>query len=232
MDGSLVECAGADRHPIVAVDEVPATLRGLARHNIANALAAAAGARALGATREQVRAGLRSFGIAPDQRNGRLDLYRRGETVVIVDFAHNEAGVRAVLEVAQGLGGDRATRAGHRSMTIIVGTAGDRPDDTLQGVARIAAEYADRVVIKETLDYLRGRTRESVVGELRAGITAGGGDGRHAVVYEDEPTAVRAELDERGLLAASGVPGVLVVMCHADRAGVLAVLAERGFQPA
>ena len=77
------------------------------------------------------------------------------------------------------------------------------------------------MVIKETLGYLRGRTRESVVGELRAGITAGGGDGRHATVYQDEPTRVRGELGADGLLAATGLPGVLVVMCHADRAGVV-----------
>ena len=45
---------------------------------------------------------------------------------------------------------------------MIIGSAGDRPDDTLRGIGRIAAERADRVVIKEMLRYLRGRTRESV----------------------------------------------------------------------
>ena len=104
--------------------------------------------------------------------------------MVIVDFAHNEAGVRAVLDVAEGLVGDRVARSGVRSLGIIIGTAGDRPDDTLRGVGRIAAERADRVVIKETLDYLRGRTRESVVGELRAGIDSGGGSGRATVTYD------------------------------------------------
>ena len=131
-----------------------------------------------------------------------------------------------------GLVGDAPSRAGQRSLVIIIGTAGDRPDDTLRGIAQVAAERADRVVIKETLDYLRGRTRESIVGELRAGITAGGGDGRHAALYEDEPSAVSAELGNDGLLAASGLPGVLVLMCHQDRRAVVAALAERGFSPA
>ena len=45
-------------------------------------------------------------------------------------------------------------------------------------MGRIAAERADRVVIKEMLRYLRGRTRESVIGELRAGLAAGGMDAR------------------------------------------------------
>ncbi len=60
-------------------------------------------------------------------------------------------------------------------ITAIIGTAGDRPDDTLRGIGRIAARRAQRVVIKETLGYLRGRTRESVVGELMAGAVEGGG---------------------------------------------------------
>ncbi len=231
-DGLLVECEGKERRLLVAVTDIPATLHGLARHNVANALAAAAGARAMGATLAEVGAGLRDFGTTGGQRNGRLDLYRRDATVVIVDFAHNEAGVRAVLDVAQGLIGDRAARAGQRALTIVVGTAGDRPDDTLRGIARISAELADRVVIKETLDYLRGRTRESIVGELRAGITAGGGVGRHAVLYHDEPSAVRGELDDAGLLAPDSLPGALVVMCHEDRAGVVTALRERGFEPA
>jgi cyanophycin synthetase len=228
---SLVEVDAEGRRPIIAVADVPATLHGLARHNIANGLAAAAGARALGATHEQVADGLRSFAPSAEQAPGRLNLYRRGDTTVIVDFAHNEAGVSAVLDVAAGLVGDSRARAGQRSLCIIIGTAGDRPDDTLRGIAKVAADRADRVVIKETLGYLRGRTRESVVGELRAGITIGGGDGRHAALYEDEPSAVRGELGEDGLLTGTGLPGLLVVMCHEDRAGVVAALSDRGFVP-
>ena len=91
---------------------------------------------------------------------------------MIVDFAHNEAGVGAVLDVAQGIAGGAAGRAA--PITAIIGTAGDRPDDTLRGIGRIAAERAQRVAIKQTLSYLRGRTAESVVGELMVGVVAGG----------------------------------------------------------
>jgi cyanophycin synthetase len=231
VDGMLTEADGNARRPVIAAADVPATMGGIARHNVANALAAAAGARAMGATLDQVAEGLRTYGLDDAARNGRLDLYRHGATTVIVDFAHNEAGVAAILDVAEGLAGDRATRArAGTQVTMIVGTAGDRPDDTLRGVARIAAERADRVVIKETLEYLRGRTREGVIGELRAGITAGGQDGRAAPVHEDEPSAIRAEVREDGLLVPDGRAGVLVLMCHEDRAGVVAALTELGFE--
>ncbi len=147
---------------------VPITIGGLARHNVANALAAAGGARGLGATIAQVRDGLRRLRARRAERSpGRLNLFRLGARVVIVDFAHNEAGVAAVLDVAEGIAAGAAGRAA--PITAIIGTAGDRPDDTLRGIGRIAAERAQRVAIKQTLRYLRGRTAESVVGELLVG---------------------------------------------------------------
>ncbi len=116
---------------------------------------------------EQVRDGLMDFRPSTDRSPGRLNLFRLGQRLVIVDFAHNEAGISAVLDVAEGLAGGAAGRAA--PITAIIGTAGDRPDDTLRGIGRIAAQRAQRIAIKETRDYLRGRTAEVVVGELLAG---------------------------------------------------------------
>ena len=119
------------RPAIVEVARVPITIGGLARHNVANALAAAGGARGLGATIEQVRDGLLDFAPSAERSPGRLNLFRLGSRVVIVDFAHNEAGIAAVLDVAEGIAGGAAGRAA--PITAIIGTAGDRPDDTLRG---------------------------------------------------------------------------------------------------
>jgi len=229
--GELLELEGTARRPVVRAAEIPATLGGLARHNIANALAAAAGARAMGASIWEVATGLRGFGASVGERYGRLDVYQRGDTTVVVDFAHNEAGVAALVAVGEGLAGDRAARAGSRTLAMLIGSAGDRPDDTLRGIGRIAAQHVDRVAIKEMLRYLRGRTRESVVGELRAGIADGGGDPTAAPVHPDEPSAIRALVADDGTLADTGLPGVLLVLCHEDRAGVVAALAELGFEP-
>jgi len=55
-NGVIVEANGEKETRIVDVAEVPITIGGLARHNVANALAAAGGARGLGATIAQVRA--------------------------------------------------------------------------------------------------------------------------------------------------------------------------------
>jgi cyanophycin synthetase len=217
-DGRMGEADGARWRPIARLSQLPVALGGIARHNVANALAAAGGARAMGASIAQVRHGLTSFEPSPGLSPGRLNIFGRDGQIVIVDFAHNEAGLEALLDVGRAIGPTA-------QLSAVVGTAGDRPDDTLRGMGRIAARRVDRLVIKESLQYLRGRTREGVVGEIRAGARAAGWEGE-IPVYESETAALAGELDR-----ASGTPGVLVLLCHEERVGVFKLLEDRGFQP-
>src|SRR6478735_1593581 len=232
-DGAIVEANAATETRIIEVGEVPITIGGLARHNVANALAAAGGARGLGATIAQVREGLAAFSPDAARSPGRLNLFRLGARVVIVDFAHNEAGVSAVLDVAEGIAAGAAGRAA--PITAIIGTAGDRPDDTLRGIGRIAAERAQRVAIKQTLGYLRGRTAESVVGELMVGVVSGGVSATDVPIYDSETDALRAELNGAAGAGAHGGKGdaarVIVLMCHEDRTGVFELLEKLGARP-
>jgi cyanophycin synthetase len=235
--GTLVEVDGVDGtiHEIARVRDIPVTIGGLAHHNVANALAAAGAARAMGATIEQVGRGLRDFRPSVDRSPGRLNIFRLGARLVIVDFAHNEAGIAALLDVAEGIAAGAAGRTA--PITAIIGTAGDRPDDTLRGIGRVAAQRAQRVVIKETCKYLRGRTRESVVGELLAGAKSGGASPGDVPVYLSETEALRAELNGAGgtVNAGSGArpeaPRIVVLMCQEDRAGVFRLLKELGARP-
>jgi cyanophycin synthetase len=223
-DGWVVELAPKGETRIAELARIPITIGGIARHNVANALASAGAARGLGATIAQVADGLVAFRPTADWSPGRLNLYRLGARIVIVDFAHNEAGVSAVLDVAEGIAGGAAGRAA--PITAIVGTAGDRPDDTLRGIARIAASRAQRVAIKETLKYLRGRSRESVIGELLAGVEAAGRSRADVPIYETETAALKAELAD-----SKGQPRVIVLLCHEERDDVFQLLDSLGARP-
>jgi cyanophycin synthetase len=223
-DGWVVELAPEGETQIAELTRIPITIGGIARHNVANALAAAAAARGLGTSIAQVADGLVGFRPTSDWSPGRLNLYRLGARIVIIDFAHNEAGVSAVLDVAEGIAAGAAGRAA--PITMIVGTAGDRPDDTLRGIAGIAAARAQRVAIKETLKYLRGRSRESVVGELLAGIKAAGKPTGDVPVYESETIALKAELADP-----EGKPRVVVLLCHEEREEVFRLLESLGARP-
>lgn len=223
-DGWVVELTPKGDSPIVELARIPITIGGIAHHNVANALAAAGAARGLGASIAEVADGLIAFRPTSDRSPGRLNLYRLGARIVIVDFAHNEAGVSAVLDVAEGIAGGAAGRAA--PITAIVGTAGDRPDDTLRGIARIAAKRAQRVAIKETLKYLRGRSRESIVGELLAGVKEAGMPTSDVPIYESETAALKAELADSGAR-----PRVVVLLCHEEREEVLQLLESLGARP-
>jgi cyanophycin synthetase len=227
---ALVELDAAVERRIVEVRAVPIAIGGIAAYNVANALAAAGAARGLGLGIEAVAAGLRDFRPSADLSPGRLNLFRLGPTLAIVDFAHNEAGVAAVLHVAEGLAAGRAGRIA--PVTAIVGTAGDRPDDTLRAIGRVAAEHADRLAFKETPRYLRGRERADVIRLLAEGAAGAGRDPAAIPVYESETAALRAEL-ARPASGASPHPGarVVVLLCHEQRDAVFQLLEELGARP-
>jgi cyanophycin synthetase len=126
--------AGSDPLPVDVVD-VPMTLAGLSRVNVENAAVALA-TLALRFSVEQVADGLRSFD--PSQDNpGRMNISTlsvpSGVISVVIDLAHNEAGLEALLEIMNGL------RPRHGRLLLGVGTAGDRSDDVSSGSERSPA---------------------------------------------------------------------------------------------
>ncbi|HYI67607.1 MAG TPA: Mur ligase family protein, partial [Candidatus Limnocylindrales bacterium] len=102
LEGDVLVLRGAGRRPrrLGEAAELPVTVAGLSRYNIANALAAAATCDALGIPAARIRRGLRSFSQDATANPGRLNLFERRGIFVIIDFAHNEAGLAGLMEVA------------------------------------------------------------------------------------------------------------------------------------
>ncbi|MGB7818700.1 MAG: Mur ligase family protein, partial [Ornithinibacter sp.] len=173
MDGDISVLSGNDAPDrLVHVVDVPMTLSGLSRHNVLNALAGVAAGLALGIDRARVVEGLRTF-LPDDSLNpGRMNTYtlplEGGAVTVVVDLAHNEAGLDALLDVSRGL-----TAPGSR-VHLVLGTAGDRTDEILQSLAEIAGLRADHVVLAHKERYLRGRTTEDLERQLRVGLARAG----------------------------------------------------------
>ncbi|MGH3386189.1 MAG: Mur ligase family protein [Nocardioidaceae bacterium] len=205
---------GTDADPLVAVVDVPMTLAGLSRHNLENALAATSAALAIGLPREAVVEGLRTFAPGPVLNPGRMNVYSLGDVTVVVDLAHNEAGLEALLEIMAGL------RAPGGRLLLGLGTAGDRTDEIVRGLGEIGARGSDEVLIVHKRDYLRGRDPETLAGLFREGAAAVGVSGIDAV---DSELAGLQTLVQR---AAAG--DVVAVMCHQDRDRLGAWLGERG----
>jgi cyanophycin synthetase len=208
LDGQITVLTGADADPLLPVVDVPMTLAGLSSVNVENALAAASAALAVGIARDAVVTGLRTFAPGPEQNPGRMNVYTLpvagGAVTVVVDLAHNEAGLVALLEVLRGL-----CPAGS-SVRLALGTAGDRTDDILRSLGELAARGADDVVVVHKQRYLRGRTTEELERLYQAGAAAVGHSGE-LTPYLDELSGLQA------LVARSGPGDVVAVMCHQDR---------------
>ena len=134
------------------------TLSGLSRFNVENALAAASAALAAGIDRKHVIAGLRSFRPDAEHNPGRMNFFTMGEVSVVMDLAHNEAGLEAMIEIMRGV------RAPGRRLLLGLGAVGDRQDDLLEMLGEIAARDADVVAIGHKEKYLRGRTIDEIEG--------------------------------------------------------------------
>jgi cyanophycin synthetase len=218
LEGEWIVLRGAGRRPrrLVEAAELPVTFAGMSRYNVANALGAAAACHAMGVPPRHLVAGLRSFAQDSAANPGRMNLYERHGTYALVDFAHNEAGLAGLLEVARAIAGRARVRLGY-------GTAGDRTDEILHNIGVLAAQ-ADDLVIAEKRHYLRGRTVEAMNEILRTAARAGG--------YGREIPAAATELAAlQTLLGRAGRGDVCAVMAHVERQELFAWLEDAGYRP-
>ncbi len=209
---------GQDPLPVVPVVDVPMTLAGLSRVNVENTLAVASATLALGITPEQVATGLREFDPAANNP-GRMNVWTLplpagGSASVVIDLAHNEAGLAALLEIMRGL------RPPGGRLLLGVGTAGDRGDDIFVRLGEMAAMGANVVEIVHKTEYLRGRSAAQLGELIKTGAAHAG---RDAMPEHDTEIAGLASLVDQ---AADG--DVVAVMTHQDRDAVDAWLTEHG----
>jgi cyanophycin synthetase len=179
---------GSSIDPLVELEDVPATLAGISSAHVQNAMAAAAAALGIGLSRDDVVRGLRSFVLDPERNPGRANLFEVDGRVVVIDYAHNEAGMRGLVEICKGL------RAPGAAVWIGFGSAGDRSDEIMHAMGYEAARGADRVVVVELPRYLRGRDPREVVDRLRAGAVDGGAS--DVPDFPDEVAGLRWMLEQ------------------------------------
>ena len=193
--------------------DVPITLGGVARFNVANALGVVLLASAIGVPKEVIAEGLKRFKGTPRENPGRGHLYEINGARVLVDFAHNPHGQKALIEAAMGMPAKRRI--------IILGQAGDRDDENIRGLARETwAWRPDRVILKEMERYLRGRQPGEATGIIRDEFLRLGAAPSIFSHAESEFEAVQAAIAE-------AQPGDLVLLpIHAEREKVLALMEE------
>ncbi len=103
LDGRLVVLEGRGVRPLVALIDVPVTIAGISGPNVMNALQAASAALGVGLPERAVVRGLRTFVLDPERNPGRTNLFALDGRIVVVDYAHNEAGMAGLTEICEGV---------------------------------------------------------------------------------------------------------------------------------
>jgi UDP-N-acetylmuramyl tripeptide synthase len=149
-DGIIIYHDGIAKESVVGVKDIPITFGGAAKHNIHNALAVTAMCRALGFDNATIAQGLKDFDSTPENNPGRGNRFDFNGITAIVDFAHNEHGLALMAQTIKNMPAKRRL--------VLMGQAGDRSDELIQGLVKSALiAEPDCLIICEMLSHLRGR---------------------------------------------------------------------------
>ena len=154
-------------------------------------------AHAMGVKIENIRQGLRTFDTTFFQAPGRLNVYDKLPFKVILDYGHNPAAVRAIGDLV-----GRLEVSGRRIG--VVAAPGDRRDEDIREIARIAGKAFDHVILRRD-DDRRGRGSEEVPRLMEATLLEEGVPADRITVIIDEQAAIDAALK-------MGQPGDLLVV--------------------
>ena len=205
---------------VAPLANIPMTFNGLARHQVENALAAIGGLIGIGLPMDDIRGGLAAFKSTAENSQGRLNLFEINGGTVVIDFAHNEAGLVHLLNFARNFVGKDGR------LISVVGTAGDREDDALRAIVRRAMESADSVVLKDSVHYLRGREPGDMLAVMR----------QEAEKHNSRNISIEEAADERAAtlqMVEQMQPGdVVAVMCVEDYEHLIEELGKIGVEVA
>ena len=206
----LVIRHGDTRILIAASVDVPLTFGGLARFQVQNVLAASLAAWVQGVPPEQIRTGLLSFRPSAVLTPGRLNVVETTRGRVLLDYAHNAAAIRGLVEFVNAMPASRRMA--------LLSAPGDRRDEDLREIGRLAASL-DYVIFKEHDVYRRGRAPGVIAGIMADGLRATGFPDERIGIFVEEHDAVT-------YVKSVMQPGDVVIIVADDTDAVTAQLRE------
>jgi cyanophycin synthetase len=182
-NGFITICKGEWKMRIVKTVSVPLTFGGKALFMIQNVLPAAITGYVRGFSLEDIKVGLETFIPSPSQTPGRLNLFSFQNFEIMLDYAHNPAGLRALQKLVEKMDG--------KPKIGIVAGIGDRRDEDNNEIGRIAAEMFDEVIIRQDRN-LRGKTDEEIIGMLTKGVQSHDPNKKVTVIKSEKEAILHA----------------------------------------
>jgi cyanophycin synthetase len=160
-NGYITICRGEWKIRVIKAVNVPLTFGGKATFMIQNVLPAVITAYLRGFSIEDMKMSLETFIPSATQTPGRLNLFKFKNFQILVDYAHNPSGMRALKQFVNNL--EASVKVG------IIAGIGDRREEDNNEMGSIAAEMFDEIIIRQDKQ-LRGKTEEELIKMLKDGI--------------------------------------------------------------
>ena len=160
-NGYVTLCRGTWKMRVMKAENIPLTFGGKAHFMIQNILPAIIAANVQGISIEDMKMALESFIPSATQTPGRLNLFKFENFNILLDYAHNPAGMRALQKFTDNL--EATVKVG------IIAGVGDRRDEDTRELGSIAAEMFDEIIIRQDKN-LRGKSEEELINMLEEGI--------------------------------------------------------------
>ncbi len=148
-------------YTVAKAADIPLTFNGAAEFNIQNILPASLAAFIQRIHPGRIAEALKSFIPCAETIPGRMNVFDFNSFKIIVDYAHNPHGVKAIASFIKSL--PASLKVG-----VITGV-GDRRDEDIQSLGKEAAAIFDELIIRHD-DDLRGRSQEELDRLICAGI--------------------------------------------------------------
>ncbi|MDD4568618.1 MAG: cyanophycin synthetase [Tepidanaerobacteraceae bacterium] len=145
---------------IAKIKDLPSTLKGRARHNIQNALAATAGAWGLDIPPKVIAKALRDFHCDGNHNPGRMNIMTLDDITIMLDYGHNVRSLEAIINTGRLLG--------HSRMVGVIACPGDRRDQDIISLGHMAGKGFHHLIIKED-----GNLRKRKPGEVASLLVKG-----------------------------------------------------------
>jgi len=182
---------------VIDIESIPATLGGILKHNIFNAMAAIAACHAVGIPLININKAIRLFSCELGMNPGRFNVFDlKGDIKVILDYGHNYDGYRVTIDGLKGLNPER--------LVGVIGVPGDRRNEDIINIGNLAGKYFDELIIKEDKN-LRERQPLAVASLLKTGALAAGLDHKAIKIIPLEEAALKYAL-------ANAVKGDVIVV--------------------
>ena len=160
-DGYITIAKGEWKMRVTKAVNIPLTYGGRATFMIQNILPAVLTGYLKGFSLQDIKLSLETFIPSPAQTPGRLNLFNFRNFDLLLDYAHNPAGLRALQKFTDNI--EATIKVG------VIAGIGDRREEDNMEIGRIASEMFDEIIIRQDRN-LRGKTAEELIVMLEKGI--------------------------------------------------------------